>query len=239
MEDFRHAAACCILGISILGIGIFYVFALAMNPEVSQIPCGKVMWYTLCIQTAVLMLSIPVILNKRPYKKKQHEQLNEQPKNLQNQSHTKPEQPENLQQPKDPQTPQDPEEFYSGLASWLACLADIGMLEWLACLILIVFCVDNALLLEQVLNISFECQAQIEGYRLFWHAAQFQAYAFLSILCFTAGFFLCFGCCMMCFCIYSKNGGAREEPEVFVLSEQNTKGADTRNKTLEARRIVL
>jgi len=164
MVDGRLAVACCVT--PFLGLAIFYVCALAMNPEVSEIPCGKVMWYTMCIQTGALLLGIPIML----YKKEQLEQL----KDLQN-----------LQDPKQFENP------VSGPASCLACLINIGMF------------VNNALLLDQVLNISSECQAQIEGHSIFWHAAQFQAYAFLSTIC-LIGLLCCCGCCMMC--VSSKMG---------------------------------
>jgi len=164
MVDSRLGAACCML--PILGIGIFYVCALAMNPEVSEIPCGKVMWYTMCICAAAVLMSIPVMLKQK----------------------------DQLEQLKDLQRLQDTKQFenpVSGPASCLACLISIGLF------------VNNALLLDQVLNLSSECQAQIEGYGLFWHAAQFQAYAFLATIC-LMGFFCCCGCCMMC--VSSKMG---------------------------------
>jgi len=151
------AAACCIT--PMFGLGIFYIIALAMSPEVSEISCGKVMWYTMCIQTAALMLSIPMIL----YRKEQLEEL----KDL------------NLQVPSDLRNPASKTE------SCISCIISIGMI------------VNNALLLDQVLNISSECRAQIEGHSVFWHAAQIQAYFFLTAMSLIA-FCCCCGCCMMC-----------------------------------------
>jgi len=144
---------------SLLGFAIFYIVALATSPEVSEIGCGKVMWYTLCIQTAFLCLSIPMTF----FKRKQLEQL----KDI------------NLQDPKDLANPASKSE------TCISCLLSIGMM------------VNNALLLDQVLNISSECQAQIESHSLFWHAAQIQAYSFLAWLC-LFGFCCCCGCCLMC-----------------------------------------
>merc|ERR1719397_1855922 len=113
----------------------------------------------LCIQTAALMLTIPIFI----FKKEQLEQL------------------------RDIQNFQDPSELKnpaSALETCISCLFTIGMV------------VNNSLLLDQVLNISSECQALIEGHRLFWHAAQIQAYVFLTGIC-LVGFFCCCGCCLM------------------------------------------
>jgi len=153
------AAACCIT--PMLGLGIFYVVALAMSPEVSEIGCGKVMWYTMCIQTGVLLLSIPIFISKR-------EQL-EQIKEIQ----------QHLQDPSELKNPA------SATETCISCLLTIGGL------------VNNSLLLDQVLNISSECQAQIEGHSLFWHAAQIQAYCFLAGMC-LIGLMCCCCCCLIC-----------------------------------------
>jgi len=47
-----EAAQFCYFAVA-LGFNIFYIVALAESPEVSEIPCGKVMWYTLCISTGM------------------------------------------------------------------------------------------------------------------------------------------------------------------------------------------
>jgi len=159
MAEGLLAAACFIT--PMLGFAIFYIVALAMSPDVSEIGCGKVMWYTLCIHTGCLCLSIPMIF----FKRKQLEQL----RDIQ----------QNLQDPKDLANPASKSE------TCISCLLSIGMM------------VNNALLLDQVLNISSECQAQIESHSLFWHAAQIQAYSFLAWLC-LFGFCCCCGCCLMC-----------------------------------------
>jgi hypothetical protein len=64
----------------LLGFIIFYIIALVESTEVSEISCGKVMWYTVCIGTGFGVLSIPVQIYKREQLQQQMEQL----KNIQN-----------------------------------------------------------------------------------------------------------------------------------------------------------
>jgi len=159
MVDAEIAATCSMICCDavMLGLGIFYIVALAMNPEVSEIGCGKVMWYTSCIGAAFLILVIPASFAKR-----------EQLKELQNL--------------------QDPTEIKNTASTTAQCIT---------CLICIGITVNNSLLLDQVLNITSECRRQIEGYTLFWHAAQIQAYCFLGGVC-LVGFVCCCGCCCIC-----------------------------------------
>jgi len=159
MAEGQTAAACCI--VPMLGLGIFYIVALAMDSEVSEISCGKVMWYTMCIQTGFLVVGIPLFFSKRD----QLEQLKDIQANLQDTS-----------QLKNPASTTD---------TCISCLLTIGSL------------VNNSLLLDQVLNISSECQALMEAHSLFWNAAQIQAYLFLTAVCFV-GLSCCCCCCIIC-----------------------------------------
>jgi len=130
---------CCCYCWCTLGFSIFLAVVLAGSPEVSEISCGKVMWYNMCICAcqgfgSILILTLAFLFA--------------------------------YVSPDDVEVP-----------SVLAAVAVFFFFLW--CVTSVVNC---SLLLEQVLNISSDCQRQIEEYNLFWVAVQIQAYSLLGIL---------------------------------------------------------
>jgi len=75
-------------------------------------------------------------------------------------------------------------------------LNDISVPEMcFTCVFSVGVIVNCSLLLDQVLNISQECEEQVEVFNLFWVAAQMQAYLFLSAMGLIALAFFCVGFC--------------------------------------------
>jgi len=145
----KECAQCCCFFCLSLALMIFYAVALSESPEVSELSCGKVMWYTLCVTTGQGFASILILCVRM------------------------------MNYLSDPDIDEEP--LYDAICCWFVYAVSSF--------------VNSSLLLEQVLNLSTDCRQQVEEYKLFWFAAQFQAYSWLGVLGLIALYFSCFIFC--------------------------------------------
>jgi len=142
MGDFPVGFACYIC--VTLGFFTFYLVALIQSPEVSEISCAEVMWYTMCIGTGFGIFSCLYQI----YKRKQLQELQKQLQEMQ----------------KSNEMSLDLDSPFSALEMSLQCLVSIGMLVNYSLLLDQVLNIDSECKAELDKYDIFWVAAQMQAY---------------------------------------------------------------------------